>query len=650
MKNWLGIILFVVCFENSKAQEPTFVLPTEISVQSLQPYLNFNSYDTVWAYVSNRSVNGLPPLHLVNKQISFNSKPWEYPPPWPPYEPWPPYPYPIFDLGAIGVYFLVDTNFCEDKFHDNGKLSKDVTCVNGKLHGKTYYYDETGHKTHEETYHEGKLIKAKYYDNYGRMTSTTHYDFSGRRHGQHIVVSFEFHTKSITNYKHGVEHGEFKVYERDVLQIRKVYDNGNLVLEQEYAPSGKLIFESIWYNHIQLEYKHFGENGQLAIHQKKDSTDHFIFYKQWDRDGVLIKENLYENGQPHGKWLSYHDVARQQKNHEIYNYGKKIKNETFINEQCIAYTLFENEKPVLQVAFFENGDTSMLVNYDADGSYRQRTWHEKNHQELYSDVSFKQDLKTGLRLRDEGFYHDGDTLIRYQIEDENWNMICIHYVIYNNDTVRIDYVRNYSSLNQRTEVFWSNRYVKLQNNEWVKNGVWANYQSNNLVCYQTFELGVLNGRSSEYKSQNDSVYLVQSGYYLNGLRHGSWVTQNDSIQIMANYLEGKLNGEQFICNQESVIIENSFYLDDKLHGYFFQYYNQHYPLIKLSGMYEEGLKSGTWQWYDEFGRIVLVGNYKNGEPVGKWIEYTYDEKGNQISNRLNKSEYLELNQSDEIML
>lgn len=637
------VFIFSVFLLNGISQEFT-------TVNLFGPNSFISGYDTSYSYIKLSTTNGQPPLHLVIKQTNLFPKDWSYPPPWPPYEPWPPWPYPIFDVGAIGVYLVVDINFCEDKYHDNGKLSKDVACLNGKLHGKTYHYDETGHKTHEETYHEGKLIKSKYYDDYGRMTSTTHYDFAGRMHGQHIVMSYEDETKSVNNYKHGVQHGEFLVYYQKTLQHRKIFKDGMQVLEQEFSPSGNLIVESIWYNNIRIEYKHYGENGQLAMHQKKDSSDRFIFYKQWDKDGILVKENLYINGKPHGKWLTYHDVARQQKNFENYDLGLKIKNETYVGELCVAYTLFEKEKPVIQVAFFDNADTSMIVNYDEDGSYRQRTWSEKDHRELYSDISFSQDKKAGLFLSHSGFYHDGDTLIKYVIEDENWNMICTHYVLYNNDTVRIDYVRNYSSINQRKEIFWSNYYKLNYDNQYVKNGVWATYQSNNLASWYTYDFGVLHGTFSEYASQGDSVYLVQSGKYSNGLKIGNWITNLDSVQVVENYFNGELSGPKYVYNQDSILLESSYYLNGKLEGKYIQYTGRPYQQIKLVGMYEDGLKTGAWQWYDEFDRIILFGNFKNGEPVGKWIEYAYDERGNQTTKRLNKSEYSKLHTENEILL
>ena len=33
-----------------------------------------------------------------------------------------------------------------------------------------------------------------------------------------------------------------------------------------------------------------------------------------------------------------------------------------------------------------------------------------------------------------------------------------------------------------------------------------------------------------------------------------------------------------------------------------------------------GTKNGSFKWYSEFGGILLQGTFKDGRPVGKWIE------------------------------
>ena len=108
---------------------------------------------------------------------------WDIPPCIVPLPPWGWY---EFDWSNLTTSILLYAPACGISYHENGKISSDIACEDDKWHGKAIYWDETGHKYSECTYHYNHLIKQKSYDSRGRAVYVKHYNLNQQLHGIHI--------------------------------------------------------------------------------------------------------------------------------------------------------------------------------------------------------------------------------------------------------------------------------------------------------------------------------------------------------------------------------------------------------------------------------------------------------------------------------
>ncbi|OWY21105.1 toxin-antitoxin system YwqK family antitoxin [Sphingobacteriales bacterium UPWRP_1] len=143
--------------------------------------------------------------------------------------------------------------------------------------------------------------------------------------------------------------------------------------------------------------------------------------------------------------------------------------------------------------------------------------------------------------------------------------------------------------------------------------------------------------------------VTETGQYLNGLRHGQWVTlyqpdslihtlsiyekgllnglslsfeKNMQLEDEANYANGKLNGIHRAYKHGKVeILEN--YQNGQLHGSYLKYHSN--GKIQEQSTYKNGLKNGKATWYYDNGELLTEYNYVNGNINGK-IQSFYKDK------------------------
>jgi hypothetical protein len=184
------------------------------SVKKLTPFLLLISA------FANAQTDSIPLKLIPDPQPITITTPWYPEPPitwpWQPEWPWG-IPITIWDPTWSS---LVWVSSCGDTYHDNGKLASRTECVDSVMHGKAIYWDETGHKISESTYAEGHLIKSKYYNSRGRVTSLSHYDYKGNYHGVYINYDYENYKKTVTHYDHGIKHGSLEEWNKTRLARR----------------------------------------------------------------------------------------------------------------------------------------------------------------------------------------------------------------------------------------------------------------------------------------------------------------------------------------------------------------------------------------------------------------------------------------------
>ena len=49
--------------------------------------------------------------------------------------------------------------------------------------------------------------------------------------------------------------------------------------------------------------------------------------------------------------------------------------------------------------------------------------------------------------------------------------------------------------------------------------------------------------------------------------------------------------------------------------------------------YKLGTLDGDWKQWDENGRLVVVGRYKNNKPIGSWLHHVYEDKNLKIEKK-----------------
>ncbi|MCB0706827.1 MAG: toxin-antitoxin system YwqK family antitoxin [Saprospiraceae bacterium] len=161
-----------------------------------------------------------------------------------------------------------------------------------------------------------------------------------------------------------------------------------------------------------------------------------------------------------------------------------------------------------------------------------------------------------------------------------------------------------------------------------------------------FEKTTIPGTATDYLVRSD-VYdrMLEEGMLLNGKKHGLWITYHDSEKqipaMIANYVNGKLNGATSEYNNRGGLTSLKHYTNDVLNGRSILYSNGRlvevadYKDGELHGVrstyfersdqkqtevhFKDGKQDGTFRYYNEQGAIVMEYLYKDGEKISGGI-------------------------------
>ncbi|WP_304206196.1 toxin-antitoxin system YwqK family antitoxin [Fusobacterium perfoetens] len=123
-------------------------------------------------------------------------------------------------------------------------------------------------------------------------------------------------------YKHGQKNGIAKYYTSDKRLEKEVeYKKGERVFEIEYDKNGKLYMETKYKNDKIGHHKSYYPNGNIDMEFIYE--DNFSKEKYFSEDGVLVKEENYKDGEPHGKRTVYYPNGKTFIELE-YNEGKVV--------------------------------------------------------------------------------------------------------------------------------------------------------------------------------------------------------------------------------------------------------------------------------------------------------------------------------------
>jgi antitoxin component YwqK of YwqJK toxin-antitoxin module len=193
------------------------------------------------------------------------------------------------------------------RFYENGQLHISRTYNQGELEGKMMHYYPDGQlklsysngffKTKYKTQQIQVGSEKRYYPN-GQLTAEMNYDTEGKLDGAFISYYENGQIEEITNYAHGKEQGDWKLFDAEgFLKVKAVYSEGAIMGKlTEYHPDGKTISKLYFFDQKfkQPEWiKSFSIEGELEETIVRDSEEEYFY--QYDSTDYLdeIDEEEY---------------------------------------------------------------------------------------------------------------------------------------------------------------------------------------------------------------------------------------------------------------------------------------------------------------------------------------------------------------------
>ena len=544
----------------------------------------------------------------------------------------PPISYPPIDwsiIGNIGSICVWAAPSCGDTYQTNGKLSSHIECENGIQHGKTQYFDEQGRKTSESYFIHGKQISSKSFDTKGRMLSWANYDAHGALHGYNYSWDEYYGTKIITRYVHGIEHGVREEYNNGVLNLEQVYDHGEVTKQTYYFENKQVYQQTTYYKDRIILDAMFREDGSVSSYALNDSLGHRILDYTKNERGIINSERHYKNNLPIGTTLEAYDDQTGYRMTVDYENGQPRASYERHGEHLYRIKHFTQGRFDSLITFHLDGDTSELLT--TGNIWRQQKWDSSGKQT--DDYRFYNDVFYGS-----GYFTLSDTT--YKIEasaDSNTHSYgsIKRWVIYKNDTLRLDYINNNKNIVDRSYPYVLRRNhftLDSATQQFVRDGQWLNYEGNIISEVISYSMGKLHGRYLKYIASEPPTPNI-TGQYTEGKKDGLWIIKEGQTEII-NYSFGIKDGLYRRIDSQNVVIENGEFRNGLIVGD----YTTYYPSSRIQSVvsYSPGQEIGYQKIYDQFGRLFSEGPVQrvinqNPEPrnlcVGKWIFYRYRSNG-----------------------
>jgi len=436
----------------------------------------------------------------------------------------------------------------------------------------------------------------------------------------------------------------------------------------------------------------------LSVFSQQDSAD-FKFVQFFYADGKISSEGYLRENKPDGFWKTYHEngLLKSEGNRKDFlldgiwkfydlegkltleiSYLNNIKNgkrvtyledeyivETFVNDikQGYTYHYFPDHRKKKEILFVDGLEEGMMKEYDEEGivitlyQYRKGFIVSREIINRYNTLKNKHGLwmefyETGELKRTEewrngilnGFVKEFEkngnlkSIEKFvngevQIQAEELKQYDIRYDYYADGKIKImgsyhndlpDGVRReYDESGKiiRGYIFREGFMVAegIIDEKGLKQGPFIEYHENGRVKAE--------GRYRDSKPVGPWKY-----YYLDGIleQEGTfdsrgrqieewiWYYQTGSVWRKENYIEGLLEGEYEEYDISSKLIVKGQYFDGEETGKWFWEIGD----VREDGNYVEGQYSGNWKITDlETGKIIFEGKYLDGYPNGKHSQF-----------------------------
>lgn len=243
-------------------------------------------------------------------------------------------------------------------YYPNGKLKKQVNFTDGLEEGMAYEYDED----------DGRIITLIKYKS-GFIVDRemiNRFDNSGKKNGTWKYYYTSGIIRKEGTYKHGLENGYFKEYDKDgnLLTTSKYIDG---ILQEDVAELAKLDVRKDYYPDGKVKIAAtYNKEGKLEGIRREYAEDGSIEKSYIFKNGTMIGEGIVtEKGEKNGYWKEYYDDGKLRAEGK-YNKDKKTGNWKYYyrnggTEQEGAYKDGKPEGPWRW--YYETGELLREENY-----------------------------------------------------------------------------------------------------------------------------------------------------------------------------------------------------------------------------------------------------------------------------------------------
>jgi antitoxin component YwqK of YwqJK toxin-antitoxin module len=341
-------------------------------------------------------------------------------------------------------------------------------------------------------------------------------------------------------------------------------------------------------------WKSYYENGHLKSEGNRKDFELDSLWKFYNEDGVLIVEIYYRNGKKNGIKSTYLD--------------KEIIRENFVNDVKEGLTKYYFPDGTLksEIPFVKGLEQGIGKEYNANGDVITITEYKRGFivDRMKINRRDKNNLRQGTWMT---FYPNGNTHQEGTYRDDKKNGYFKDYAE-NGDLLKVTKYVNDVAQPEATEI------QKLTTE--------TEYYPNGKILKTTMTRnGVLEGVSREYDSSGN---VVKSAEYHNGVLTGEGIVLED----------GSREGPWKDLYPDGSIMAEGRYENGKPVGTW-KYYHPNGKLEQTGKYNKLGKPDGTWIWYYDTGQLRREEDYQNGLKDG--FSEEYDENGN----LLEKGEYLD---------
>lgn len=466
-------------------------------------------------------------------------------------------------------------------FYQNGKISSEGYMKEDVPIGywKSYYI--TGVLKSEGKWNNNKLDSVWiFYDQLGDTTEKINY-YLGKKSG----YQFKYYQ---------TENDKNKVYSKELYINRK--RNG---VSYYFYVNGKIRKEIPYENHK-----------KQGIGYEYDNNENIITITRYRNNEIIINEtiNRYnKEGKREGTWK------------EFYKNGKVKEEKNYLDGKLNGlFKIYNEEGKLLETLYYKNGQV------DLSGEEYEIDVNIKEDYDEYGNLLFQGSFKNEKPVGTHRWFDDKGNVIKSKTYNIYGNLIAEGIVLlngkedgdwiyyHNNGKIKAKGTFSKGNKNKKWTYYYDNGNVQqvgnYSNGKYSGNWKWY-YKTRELLKEEFYLYGNLDGEVIEYSEIGD---IISKGNYIEGYKEGEWTYIIGDQKHIGKYVMGQKDGKwkSFYIESNNLSFEG-YYLQGMPNGKHIYYYPN--ELEKEERYYDAGIKVKSWTKYDEFGKIILVVQYKNGK-------------------------------------